>query len=120
MGCHRNARRAIVVVLAAAWFTLGFVSDNVPWGSDVFWLIACGIAAGSALALAQHTTMYALHRYVFATSTIGIIRSTAYASNGAYGPMFVWVILTLTTVVAACSISALNGGRRHGARGAGQ
>jgi hypothetical protein len=116
MRCNRNSRRLVVVALAAAWFTLGFFSDNVPWGSDTFWIIACSIAAGSALALAQHTTMYALHRYVFTTSVIGIIRSTAYASDGAFGPMFVWIILTLTTVVAACAIGALNGGRRQSGR----
>jgi hypothetical protein len=102
-----------VVALAAAWMALGFNSGNVPWGSHTFWVIACGTAAGSALALAHYTTMYALRRYVVVTAAVGIIRSSAYASIDAYGPMFVWIILTLTTVVATCAISALNGGRRQ-------
>lgn len=103
---RRMARRALVAIIGCAWIVLGFLSDNVPWFSEPFWIVACGAAGGSAFALAQYTTVYALRRYTVIVGIVGGTRSAAYALNGAWGPMCVWVLLLATTIVAVSTLSA--------------
>lgn len=104
-GC-RTIRRLLVGVIGVAWLALGFLSDNVPWFGETFWIMACGAAAGSAFALAHWTTMHALKRYALAVAIVGGLRSAAYASAGAWGPLWVWVILLATTFAAALALAA--------------
>jgi hypothetical protein len=86
------------LLMATAWLVLGNHSDNVPWGSDLFWVIMCSVAAGAALAVAKHRSIFALRSYVFISATIGAIRSAAYLSDNSGGPAAVWFLLTLTTI----------------------
>ena len=102
----RTVRRLLAVALAAAWFALGFLSDSVPWFSEWVWILLCSMAAGSALSLAQHTSMFALKRYTFIVAVIGSIRTVAYGHDGNWGPGVVWAIVTLTTVAAALALIA--------------
>lgn len=102
----RTIRRPLVGVIGVSWLALGFLSDNVPWFGEMFWIVACGAAAGAAFALAHWTTMYALRRYVVIVGVVGGLRSIAYASNGAWGPLWVWVIVLATTFAAALALAA--------------
>ena len=101
-----NVRRWLAAALAAAWLTLGFLSDSVPGYSEPIWVLLCGVAAGSALALARWSTRYALLRYTLIAGFIGASRSAFYATEGIWGPAVVWAILLLTTVAAAVAIVA--------------
>jgi hypothetical protein len=102
----RLVRRVLVAILGCAWIALGFLSDNVPWFSEPFWIVACGAAGGSAFALVQYATVYALHRYTLIVAVVGGLRSAAYMTNGSWGPMLVWLVLLVTTVAAVLAISA--------------
>ena len=86
------------MTLAVTWFGLGFNSDNVPWFSEPFWIIGCGMAAGSALSVAVYRSLFALRSYVTVTIVLGVLRSGAYLSNSSGGPALVWLIIALTTL----------------------
>lgn len=104
-GC-RTIRRLLVGVIGVAWLALGFLSDNVPWFGETFWIVACGAAAGSAFSLAHWTTFHALKRYGLIAGIVGTLRSAAYATNGAWGPLWVWIILLATTFAAILALMA--------------
>jgi len=87
------------VMLAIGWVWLMFNSDNVPAFSEGVWTLACGMAAGSALAAARWRTMFAFRTYVVITGVIGALRSWAYLENNSGGPAGVWFIVTTTTII---------------------
>lgn len=97
---------SIALGMCAAWVVLGFNSQNVPFGSSGFWLGACGLAAGSAFAVARFRTMFALRSYCFLVVMIGAVRSIAYVVNAdTNGPAAVWAILALTTLIGYINVN---------------
>jgi hypothetical protein len=100
--------------IAVAWIWLGFLSDNVPWFDESTWIILCSIAGGAALALARHTTFFALARYAIIATLVGFTRSLAYISIGAWGPFFVWTLVCLTTTLSALTLYAQRVGVERG------
>jgi hypothetical protein len=107
-GIHGSAiaRRLMIVALAGAWVGLGFTSDNVPMFNEDVWVVLCTMCAGAALALARWRSAFALRSYILISVSIGILRSAAYADEGLLNPMFVWAIVTLTTVIAYYAVTA--------------
>jgi hypothetical protein len=104
---------AIAMAMAGAWLFLGFNSQNVPWGSSSFWIGACSIAAGAAVAVARYRTLFALRSYCVIVVLIGIVRSSAYVVySGTNGPAAVWVIVSLTTAIGYINVNRTirNGG----------
>jgi hypothetical protein len=96
----------LALALAAAWVTLGFNSENVPYGSRGFWLLACGLAAGSSVAVAWYRTLFALRSYCVIVIAIGTIRSVAYMVNlDTNGPAAVWAIMALTTAIGYINVN---------------
>lgn len=89
---------AFWAAIAVGWITLGQHSDNVPWGSELFWVATTGVAAGAAIAAARYRTVFSLRSYVFISSAIGALRSLAYLSSDAGGPAAVWFLFALTTL----------------------
>lgn len=96
---HLYARLAIWWALAAAWFALGLNSDNVPYGNEWFWVIACGLVAGAALGYATRRTVFSLSIYLILAAAVGIIRSVAYLANDSGGPASVWLVVGLTNLL---------------------
>ena len=96
----------IAVLMSGAWVVLGFNSQSVPYGSDGFWLLVCGVASGSSLAVAWHRTLFALRSYCVIVMIVGAIRSIAYAVElDTNGPAAVWVILALTTAIGYINVN---------------
>jgi hypothetical protein len=103
---------SIALALAVSWVFLGFHSDNVPYGSEGFWLGACGVAAGSAVAVARYRSPFALRAYCAVVVIIGAIRSAAYLIGaGAGGPAAVWAIMSFTVALGYINVDrAINEG----------
>lgn len=102
----RGVRRVLTFSLGVSWLLLGFLSDQVPWFTERIWILLCSMAAGAAFALAYYTTLFALKRYTAIVLLIGALRSAAYISNGYWGPLLVWLILSITTITAALALVA--------------
>ena len=81
---------ALWAAIAVSWVILGANSGNVPWGSDTFWLVSCGLTAGAALGVASRGTRNSMCVYLVAATTIATIRASAYLSNDAGSPAWVY------------------------------
>lgn len=100
------------VTIALAWLILGANSGNVPWGTDLGWLLTNAAVAGTALGVAHRGTQSSMLIYLLAALAAGSIRSIAYLANGSTGPGCVWLIVALTNIVLLGQWKNRNGG--HG------
>lgn len=96
--------RVLMVVGAVAWLGIAYTSAIGPRSpflqlvSPDTWVLLCGIASGSLLAVARWGTLFALKSYVVTSTAIGFLRSVSYAKEDAYGPMWVWILVGATTL----------------------
>lgn len=96
---HLHMRIFCWIALAGAWFALGLNSNSVPWGTDWFWIVACGSVAGAALGYLTRRTVPSLLVYLGLATAVGLVRSVAYLSNDSGGPAAVWLVIGLTNLL---------------------
>lgn len=103
---HGTVTIAVSAAFATAWLVLGQNSDNVPWFPEWVWVLACGLAAGSAISVGVYQSLFALRSYTVIVAVIGLARSLAYLNNNSGGPAAVWFITTGTTILAYSLVEA--------------
>lgn len=94
-----RVRLAVWWAIAAGWFALGVNSDRVPFGTEAFWVIACGAVAGTAIGFATRRTVASLNVYLLSATILGLVRSIAYVSDDSGGPAAVWFIIAMTNLI---------------------
>ena len=93
----------LMVVGAIAWLGIAYTSSRNPSAyldivSPDTWVLLCGIASGSLLAVARWGTLFALKAYAVVATAIGFLRSMSYARDDAWGPLWIWVLVGATTM----------------------
>lgn len=107
---QKRLKFAVWVVLAVAWLILGNHSQHVPVGSHTFWLLSCGMVAGSAIGVAHRDTPQSVGLYLLLATAVGAIRSVAYLHDNNGGPASVWAVITVTNLILYEEWSARSNG----------
>lgn len=103
---YRVADRALFVVVALGWLGVG-VFGHAPVLSDNGWVLVCSVPAGASLSMGVHLSRFALRSFVWASFAVGLARPVAYLTEGAEGPLFVWLIVLALVVLVRARFSRL-------------
>lgn len=96
--------RALLIAQAAAWLSLGLLSDAGTHGlTDETWVLLATLAAGSSLAVVRYGTVTAVRTHTGMVTLIAACALVQLLTDGRWRALAVWSVI----VLQAATIAAL-------------
>ena len=96
---NKNRTGLLFGLLAAAWLAVGALSTNTHGLPTHAWVLITGAAAGSALAVVNYQSRFALRIHMLIVTGAALISAISLAEVGRYRATAVWCIIVVQAYI---------------------